>query len=282
MKILITGANGMLARALIKHCLIAGDEVFAFTRKELDITDAEAIQKAVAAAKPDALINCAAYTDVDGCETNDERCFAVNSYAVEKLASACGKNHCVFVTVSTDYVFDGKSSEFYTEDDLTSPLSVYGKAKRDGEIRAQNENEDSIIVRAGWIFGEGGTNFLSRMPEFLSQGRSIKAISDSYGTPTYAKDLAIRLRELAELNVPGIYHVANSGNGASFDSFAEKLCEIKGYDKGLIEAVSTNELKRPAPRPRSSKLASIKEKNLGLPPLRNWEIALKEFVSQND
>lgn len=282
MKILVTGANGMLARALIKHCRSTGDEVTALTREDLDITNAEVIKKTLGNIRPDAVINCAAYTDVDGCETNAEKCYAVNSHAVEKLALASKEIGCVFITVSTDYVFNGENDAFYTEADKPDPQGVYAKAKLDGEMRAINANERSVIVRAGWIFGEGGTNFLSRMPEFLSQGKSIKAISDSYGTPTYANDLAMRLREFAELKTPGIYHVANSGNGASFVSFAEKLCEIKGFDKSLIQGISSDALKRPAPRPRSSKLASIKENKIGLSPLRNWEKALEEFVGASD
>ena len=279
MKILITGANGMVARAAIEYCKSIGDEVAAFTRSELDIADKTTVSETFETEKPDAVLNCAAFTDVDGSELNIEKCYAANSVGVENLALASEKINCAFVTISTDYVFDGKKTDFYTQRDTPNPQGIYAKAKLEGEIRAHNANARSMIVRSGWIFGHGGTNFLSVMDKFLSEGKTIKAIFDSYGAPTFADDLAKRLREIAELDLPAIYHVANSGDGISFSDFAEKICEIKNLDKSLIEKVSMDDLKRPAPRPKNSKLACLFSEKFGLSPLPNWEKALERFLT---
>jgi dTDP-4-dehydrorhamnose reductase len=279
MKILITGANGMVARATNDYCRAIGDEVFAFTREHLDIADRDRVFAAFDEDEFDAVINCAAYTDVDGSETNVERCYAANAVGVENLALAAKRIDCRFVTISTDYVFDGANFGFYTQRDTPNPQGVYGKAKLEGEIRARNAYARSVIVRSGWIYGAGGTNFLSVMHNLLAEGKRLKAITDAYGTPTFANDLARRLRELAELDLPCIFHVTNSGEGTSYAGFARKVCEIKGFDSNLLEDASADSLKRPAPRPQSSKLACLFSEKFGLPPLKNWEDALREFLS---
>ena len=278
MKILITGANGMVARATIDYCRSTGDEVIAVTRQQLDIADARQIEETFSAEKPEAVINCAAFTDVDGAESNADASYQANAFGVENLATACRKIDAGFVTISTDYVFDGLKSDFYTQRDTPNPQGVYAESKLAGEIKARNAYARSIIVRSGWIYGAGGTNFLSVMHKLLADGKMIKAISDSYGTPTAAKDLARRLRELAELDLPGIYHVTNAGNGTSYEGFARKVCEIKDFDRNLLDSVSVNDLKRPAPRPVSSKLACLVSEKFGLAPLQNWEKALAEFL----
>ena len=281
MKILITGANGMVARAAIEYCRSIGDEVVALTRQELDISNRESVSETFAREKFVAVLNCAAYTNVDGAETNEELCYKANAVGVENLALAAKQTGSAFVTISTDYVFDGAKKDFYTQKDAPNPQGVYAKSKLEGEIRARNAYARAIIVRSGWIYGAGGTNFLSVMGNLLAEGKKIKAIKDSYGTPTFATDLARRLRELAQLNSPNIFHVTNSGAGASYLEFAQKVCEIGGFDESLIEPVSFADLKRPAPRPQSSKLACLYSEKLGLEPLRNWENALKEFLSEN-
>ncbi len=278
MRVLITGANGMVAKAAIRHCQNSGDEVFAYTRQDLDIADGEKVFEIFEKDKPEAVINCAAYTDVDGAETNHSICYDANVLGVENLALGAKKIKSAFVTVSTDYVFDGTKGDFYTQKDTPNPLGFYAETKYQGERVATNHYARSIIVRTGWIYGKGGTNFLSVMHELLADGKNIKAISDSYGTPTYAEDLAVRLRELAMLDLPCIYHVSNEGEGVSFLEFAKKICEIKGYDSDLIESVSAKNLKRPAPRPIDSRLKCLFSKKFGLKPLPNWEAALKEFL----
>jgi dTDP-4-dehydrorhamnose reductase len=280
MKILVTGANGMLARATIAHCKAIGDEVIALTRRELDISDRTAVFSFFEENEFDAVINCAAYTDVDGSETDVERCYAANALGVENLALAARKHDRVFLTVSTDYVFDGTKSGFYTQRDTPNPQGVYARSKLEGEIRARNAYARSIIVRSGWIYGEGGNNFLSVLPKLLQGGKPVKAINDLFGTPTSAVDLAKRMRELLELDLPLIFHVVNKSEGASYAEFARKVCKIAGLDENLIEEVPASSLKRPAPRPRNSRLSCLFSERLGLEPLRHWEEALKQFVQQ--
>ncbi len=279
MKILITGANGMVARAAIAHCRSIGDEVLGITRQELDISNREAVFDLFEREKPAAVLNCAAYTDVDGAETNQKACYAANGDGVENLALASKKIDAAFVTISTDYIFDGAKDDFYTQRDTPNPQGVYAKSKLLGEQRARDAYARSIVVRSGWIYGHGGTNFLSVMHKLLAEGKQIKVISDSYGTPTSAVDLARRLRELAELDLPGVYHVTNSGRGASYAGFARKVCELGNFDKNLLQVVSVNDLKRPAPRPISSKLRCLFSQKFGLSPLPDWEKALLEFLS---
>jgi dTDP-4-dehydrorhamnose reductase len=279
MKILITGANGMVAQAAVNYCGSIGDQVFALSRPDLDITDRDAVLEKLAAIKPDAVINCAAFTDVDGAESAETSCYAANSEGVENLAVACKKIDAAFVTISTDYVFDGNNSGFYTQRDTPNPQGVYSRSKLEGEIRARNAYARSIIVRSGWIYGPGGTNFLSVMHDLLAEGKLIKAIADSYGTPTFAIDLARRLRELVELDMPCIFHVTNSGAGTSYLGFAEAVCKAGGFDRRLLQSVSKDDLKRPAPRPASSKLACIFSERFGLEPLPDWNDSLKKFLN---
>lgn len=279
MKILITGANGMVAKATAKHCQSIGDEIVAVMRQELDIADKDAVLEIFKREKFDAVINCAAFTDVDGAETNQQVCLEANVEGVENLALGAREIDCAFVTISTDYVFDGAKEGFYTQRDTPNPQGFYAQSKLEGETRARNANARSIIVRSGWIYGHGGTNFLSVMDKLLADGKAIKAIYDSYGTPTFANDLAKRLRELAELDLPCIFHVTNSGEGTSYKGFAEKICELKGFDVNLLESASADSLKRPAPRPKSSKLACLFSEKFGLEPLPHWEKALREFLT---
>ena len=278
MKILITGANGMVARAAADYCNSIGDSVTALTRNELDISKIGEVSDLVGSLRPDAIINCAAYTDVDGSETHVERCFAANSTGVANLALAARIVDARFVTISTDYVFDGGKDGFYTQRDTPNPLGAYARAKLEGENRARDNYARSVIVRTGWIYGNGGTNFLSVMADLLGQGKSIKAIYDSFGTPTYAVDLARRLRELAELDMPCVFHVTNAGDGTSYAGFAEKVCDLMGYDRQLLEPAAAETLKRPAPRPPNCKLACLFSKPFGLAPLPDWEDALKRFL----
>ncbi len=186
MKIIITGANGMVARSAIEHCRQLGDDVVACSRQDLDISDAERTLSVIRSEQPEAVINCAAYTDVDGAESNEAACYAANADGVENLANACKAADARFVTISTDYVFDGTKTDFYTQRDTPNPQGLYARSKLEGEIRARYAYARSVIVRSGWIYGSGGTNFLSKIPSLLSEGRSIKAINDAYGTPTYA------------------------------------------------------------------------------------------------
>lgn len=282
MKILITGAGGLVGGETTNYCNKNGDTVVAVTRQELDIADREKVFEILDWEKPDSVINCAAWTDVDGCETDRAQNHRANAHGVENLALGCRNIRANLVTISTDYVFDGAKSDFYTQRDDTNPISEYGKAKLAGEHFALNNLARAIVVRTGWIFGTNGKNFLSKMPQLLQAGKTVKAIADSYGTPTYAPDLAKRLRELAALDLPGIYHVTNSGDGTTYAGFAQKIAEIAApaINLNLIENVSFNNLKRPAPRPQNSKLRCLISERFGLEPLPNWKTALTNYVFQ--
>jgi dTDP-4-dehydrorhamnose reductase len=278
--VLVTGAGGMVGRALCEFCEASGDTVFAYDRQALDIANTDSVREAVRNSKPDAVINCAAWTDVDGCESDIERAFAANARGPENLAVASREANAAYVTISTDYVFDGTKEGFYTQEDQPNPLSVYGRAKLEGEQRAQEANNASIVVRTGFIFGPGGKNFLSKVIEFARRDQPMKAISDAYGTPTYARDLARRLRELAQLNHPGIFHVVNSGDGASYAEFAREAMLIENLGKRQVEEVLSETLNRPAPRPQNSRLRCLYSEPLGLGPLPDWRNALRRFAQE--
>ncbi|HEX2271698.1 MAG TPA: NAD(P)-dependent oxidoreductase, partial [Pyrinomonadaceae bacterium] len=197
MKILITGAGGLVGRALAEHCRAEGDEVFAYDHQSLDIAEYEKVDEVIAERRPEAVINCAAWTNVDACEGDPEKTRKVNSVGPENLARASRRVNAVFVTISTDYVFDGLKEGFYTERDNPRPINVYGRFKLESERRSQAAHARTIVVRAGYIFGLGGRNFLSTVVTRARNGERLTAIYDCYGTPTYGRDLAARLRELA-------------------------------------------------------------------------------------
>ena len=281
-KILITGAGGLVGKASIEHCLARGDEVVAYDHQSLDIGDALKVDAVVASEQPDALINCAAWTDVDGCESDPAKAERANALGPENLARACRHADATLLTISTDYVFDGLKEGFYTQRDQPRPLSVYGRFKLEGERRSQAEHARTIVVRSGYIFGPGGRNFLSTIVARAKRGERLKAITDCWGTPTYARDLAMRLRELVEFDLPGVFHVVNGGEGATFETFTREALRIAGCEPGFVESVSMNSLARPAPRPRNSKMKCLLSEAIGLPPLPHWQEGLAHFVSRLD
>jgi len=279
LKIAVTGAGGLLGRAANTHCAAQGDEVHAFDHSALDITDAAAVKRQLGDLKPDVVFNCAAWTDVDGCESDPNRAERANALGPQLLASTCRDIDALLITVSTDYVFDGTKEGFYTQRDHPNPISMYGRFKFEGERRAQTAYARTIVIRSGYIFGAGGTNFLSTLLNRARRGEQLKAISDMTGTPTYAADLAAKLRELVELDLPGLYHVVNSGAGASFESFARTALEMGGVDPARLTSTTLAELNRPAPRPRNSRLKCLLSEAIGLAPLPDWREALRRFIS---
>lgn len=270
----------MLGQAVVAHCAANGDEVFAHNHQSLDITSAENVRATFARERPEAAINCAAWTDVDGCERDSERAYAANARGPELLAAACRETRAQLITISTDYVFDGEKDGFYTQRDDPQPKSVYGLAKLEGERRAQSACARTSVVRSGWIFGHGGTNYLSRVLELAQSGQPLKAIHDAYGTPTYATHLAARLRELAALDLPGVYHLVNRGAGTSYADFTRAVLIAAGNVEARVENVAMDSLRRPAPRPRNSRLRCLVSEALNLQPLPDWQAALKEFVTR--
>jgi dTDP-4-dehydrorhamnose reductase len=269
----------MLGRAVVKHCAAQGDEVFAHDHRSLDITRDEGVRAIFERERPATVINCAAWTDVDGCELEPERAFAANARGPEVLAAACRRIGAQLLTISTDYVFDGAKAGFYTQRDDPQPQSVYAIAKLEGERRAQAACARTMVVRSGWIFGSGGRNYLSRVVELARAGQSLKAIHDAYGTPTAAVDLAARLRELATLDLPGIYHIVNGGDGASYAEFTRAALLALGDATTKVESVAVASLRRPAPRPRNSRLRCLLSEALNLKPLPHWQKSLEEFVA---
>jgi dTDP-4-dehydrorhamnose reductase len=277
---MITGARGLVGRAVVECCTAEGESVAAFDHKTLDITDQLALNSAFEATEPDVLINCAAWTDVDGCELDRERAMKVNSRGPELLALACRQTDTLLITISTDYVFDGKKVGFYTQRDPRNPQSIYAVSKLEGERCAQKAWVRTIIVRSGYIFGAGGRNFLSTVVERARRGEHLAVITDSFGTPTYAPDLARRLHRLAQLDLPGIFHVVNAGDGASFEDFARRALATAGLDHSLLHGVTLESLKRPAARPRNSRLRCLVSEAIGLEPLPFWQEALREFIGE--
>ena len=270
----------MVGRAVSDHCRSIGDLVLSYDHQALNIGDPDCVVHTLESDKPEVVINCAAWTDVDGCEFDKERAHMANARGPEVLALACRQVGALLITISTDYVFDGEKDGFYTQRDQPNPLGVYGASKLDGERRAQTAWARTIIVRSGYIFGAGGTNFLSTVVERARRREHLKAINDSFGTPTYAPHLAQRLRRLAELDLPGVFHIVSAGEGVSFDTFARTALDIGGLDDELLESVSLASLNRPAPRPRNSRLSCLLSAAVGLDPMPLWTDALHDFVAQ--
>jgi dTDP-4-dehydrorhamnose reductase len=281
LRVQVAGGGGMVGQAVSKHCVSLGDEVFACDHRDLDITNAEVVAREIGRVRPDAVINCAAWTDVDGCERDPTRAQAANACGPENLANASRVVNAVFVTISTDYVFGGEKDGFYTQDDAPNPTSVYGLSKLAGERKSQLAYPSTIVVRSGFIFGSGGRNFLSTVADRLRRNETVDAIADAWGTPTYAVHLAARLRELAQLNLPGTYHVVNGGEGAAYDEFARAVAQELGKNQSLVQNVLSGTLVRLAPRPRNSRLRCLISDERGLSPLPSWGEAIREFLSQD-
>jgi dTDP-4-dehydrorhamnose reductase len=268
----------MVGRAVVAHVTAQGESVAAFDRHRLDISDELKVNTAFEQECPDVVINCAAWTDVDGCETDPERADRVNALGPALLARACREAGAQLITLSTDYVFDGEKDGFYTQRDHPNPQSIYAASKLNGERRAQMAWANTVIVRTGYVFGQGGTNFLSTLIGRARRGDKLRAISDSFGTPTYAPHLADQLFQLARRDLPGIYHLINSGEGTSFEGFARYALKVGGLDHASIEPVKLADLRRPAPRPRNSRLQCLLSDAIGLRPLPSWQDAVREFL----
>ncbi len=279
MRVLVTGAGGMVGCAVSEYCSSCGDIVFRYDHQSLDIGDTDRVMQTLKKDKPHAVINCAAWTDVDGCEGDQERAFSANARGPKNLANASREIGAGLVTISTDYVFDGEKDGFYTQRDQPNPRSVYAASKLEGERQAQLAYARTVVVRTGFVFGPGGTNFLSTIIERAKRGEKLKAIRDAYGTPTYAPDLGRRLREVAQLDLPGIFHVVNSGEGVSYEEFARVALGLAGYVSTNLESVAMASLSRPAARPRNSRLKCLLSEAIGLAPMPVWKDSLRGFAA---
>ncbi|WP_405287506.1 dTDP-4-dehydrorhamnose reductase [Methanobrevibacter sp.] len=275
MKILITGSNGMLGHDL-ENVLKDKHELILTTSKTLDITDKDKTMEIIKENNPDIVINSAAYTDVDGCETNQDLAYAVNGQGVKNLALACRQIDCPLVHVSTDYVFDGTARDPIPEDGEIGPISVYGKSKLMGEQAIEEILDKYFIVRTAWLYGINGKNFPKTMLELAENHPEITVVYDEVGTPTYTPDLAYGISELIETDFYGIYHLTNSGS-CSWCEFARYIFEIAGRDVNVVP-VTASEFSRPAPRPSYSVLMNKKWIENGFEPLRDYKEAISEYI----
>ncbi len=275
MKILITGSNGMLGHDL-QEVLKDKHDLILTTSKTLDITDEQHTIDFICDANPDIVINSAAYTDVDGCEENQDIAYAVNGDGVRNLALACKQVDCPLVHVSTDYVFNGKSDRPWVEDDEIGPISVYGKSKRKGEEAIFEILDKYFIVRTAWLYGINGKNFPKTMLELGKNHSEITVVYDEVGTPTYTPDLAYGISQLIESDFYGIYHLTNSGN-CSWCEFARYIFEVADMDVKVIP-VTASEFARAAPRPSYSVLENKNWVKNGFEPLRSYKEAIKEYI----
>ena len=275
MKILITGSNGMLAHDLI-NALQERHDLILTTSKTLDITDKKQTIDYICDKKPDLVINSAAYTDVDGCEENQDLAYSVNGEGVRNLALACRDIDCPLVHISTDYVFDGSATKPIREDGEIGPISVYGKSKLEGEQAIQDILDKYFIIRTAWLYGINGRNFPKTMLELAENHPEITVVYDEVGTPTYTPDLAEGISQLIETDYYGIYHLTNSGS-CSWCEFARYIFEIAGRDVKVIP-VTASEFARPAPRPSYSVLDNNNWIKRGFKPLRSYKDAIKEYI----
>ena len=275
MKILITGSNGMLGHDLIE-VLKDNHELLLTTSKTLDITDADSVMDFIVKSNPDIVINSAAYTDVDGCESNPDLAYNVNGEGVKNLALACREVDCPLVHISTDYVFNGQNDRPWVEDDEIGPISIYGKSKLKGEEHIKEILEKYFIVRTAWLYGVNGRNFPRTMLELAQKHSEITVVYDEVGTPTYSPDLAKGISKLIETDYYGTYHLTNSGN-CSWCEFARYIFEVADVDVNVIP-VTASEFARPAPRPSYSVLENRNWVENGFEPLRNYKEAIKEYI----
>jgi dTDP-4-dehydrorhamnose reductase len=271
--ILVIGANGMLGHDLMA---VLEGSVRGIDLPEIDITDLVSVRTVLLTLKPDIIINAAAYTDVDGCETNVEQAMAVNGEGVGLLALTAREIGSTLVQVSTDYVFNGEKGTPYLEDDLPAPLSVYGESKLAGELNAAMAPE-YLIVRTQWLYGRHGKNFVETMLRLAGEKSELAVVDDQVGSPTFTRDLALAIKALLDAGCRGDYHVANSGY-CSWNEFAREIFRREGLPV-TVTPTTTAALARPARRPLYSTLDCGKlARDTGFTP-RPWQEALAEYLA---
>ena len=275
MKILITGAYGMLGSDL-REVLIS-HELILTGSKDLDITDQNKVFQFISEKSPDIVINAAAYTAVDNCETHYNDAYAVNALGPKYLAIACKTNNIPLIHISTDYVFEGNKKTPLVEEDIIGPRTVYGKTKLEGEKFIQENCQKYFIIRTAWLFGINGKNFVQTVLNLSKNQKEIRVVNDQIGSPTFSYDLAMSIKELLNSDKYGIYHLTNKGE-CSWYEFAKKIFEVSKIDVKVIP-VSSEEYPRPAQRPHYSVLSNQKWINSGFTPMRIYEDALNEYLN---
>jgi dTDP-4-dehydrorhamnose reductase len=275
MKAMIVGATGLLGKALMREW--AGDEVVGFGSKEVDIRDAGKVQEVVEKARPDWIVLAAAYTDVDGCESNPDLAFGVNRDGPVNVAEAAKRAGAKLLFLSSDYVFDGKNTSPYETEDVRNPQSVYGRSKAEAELRLLELLPQCCIARTSWLFGTGGKCFPDTILKLATRRPALDVVNDQRGSPTYAVDLSRAIIGLCRNEAGGIVHVTNAGNCSWFE-FAREI--VKGA--GLVtevRPVSSQQMPRPARRPAYSVLSpkSLHQCGISMP---TWQDALRRYLEE--
>ena len=284
MKILITGASGMLGVDLQKslapgHTLVPTD--ISGNIELLDITDQNQVTNKINKCRPDLVIHAAAYTDVDGCERNPDKAFLVNAEGTRNVALACELSDAVLVYISTDFVFDGEKGEPYTEQDVPNPINHYGASKLAGEKHICKICPRHFIIRTAWLYGEHGKSFPRTIINAAKAGNSLSVIADQVGSPTFTVDLSSAIADLISSPHYGIYHITNKGSCSWFE-FAKKTLSFAGMNDVEIKPIKSDEWPSPTKRPKYSVLRHLALERLGKDNLRTWEEALADFVSRLD
>jgi len=277
LRILITGANGMLGSDLTAEGQKQGYEVVALTHAELDITKFSLVKEAYDTYQPQVVINCAAYTKVDEAEKNRNLALAVNALGVRNLALACRENNAVFVQISTDYVFDGAKDKPWGIYDHPNPINTYGESKYLGECFLKTIGGSYFIVRTSWLFGKAGPNFVKNMLKLALANRTIKVVNDQIGCPTYTADLAKAILDLINTKAYGIYHITNQG-AVSWYEFAKAIFTLSGTKIELL-SIDSSKYPTPAKRPKNSVLDPFPlEETIGYL-LPFWSDALQRYLA---
>ncbi len=279
MKIIVTGSNGQLGTDVIAQLKKNGIEAIPADLPETDITDSSSIENLIAETKADAVIHCAAFTNVDLAETEKETCRKINSDGTLNVALACRKNDIKLVYISTDYVFSGDGNTPFETDSQTAPCNYYGETKLMGENAVKENCNKYFIVRISWVFGENGKNFVKTMLRLAESKDEISVVCDQIGSPTYTKDLAVLLCDMVMTEKYGIYHATNEG----FCSWAEFAAEIMRLSKSStkIIPIPSGEYKSVAVRPSNSRLSKASLDKNGFCRLPDWRDALERYLGNN-
>jgi len=275
MRVLVTGAAGMLGQRVVAEATTRGWSVSALTRQQADLTSEAQTQSAIAEREPEAIVHCAAYTDVDGAEADEASALAGNRDAALHVARAAEAGGARMIYVSTDYVFDGtRSDRPYLESDPTAPIGAYGRTKLAGEQAVAEACSDYAIARTAWVFGAGGKNFCDTMLTAAQSRDSVSVVTDQIGSPTWTGHLAPALLDLATISESGIFHTAGAGQ-CSWNELTKELFRQAGIDCDVTETTS-KEFVRPAARPAWSVLASERDETPRLP---SWQDGVSGFLS---
>ena len=244
---------------------------------DFDITSPVACHDIISEARPEIIINAAAYTDVDGCESNRQKCFSVNADGIKNVALAC--KGIKVVHFSTDYVFDGRKEMPYVEDDLCHPVNIYGRSKLEGELFLRTFSDNFLLIRTAWLYGINGRNFVKTITEKARTSKTIDVVDDQIGSPTYTWDLAAAVQLLIEGHHRGFFHVTNSGY-CSWYEFAVKILEYTGIKDVEVRPIRSGRLRRPADRPLYSVLSCEKFQKVTGKIMAQWQVALHDYIGR--